>query len=75
MQAFCNTHSDFHMKKMDQWDILVKTSDPEPCQKLSITVKRQNKTKSLTRNSIRLKFVKKVMSNPIENLGYIKCYS
>ena len=30
----------------------------------------------MTRNSVRLKFVKKTsLSNPVKNLGYIKCYS
>ena len=44
--------------------------------KLSITPKRWNLTKYLTWNSIRLEFVKKTsMSNPVENLGYIKCCS
>ena len=43
--------------------------------KSSITQKRENKTKYLTWNSIRLKFVKTSMPNPVESLGYIKCYS
>ena len=44
--------------------------------KCSITEKRRNKTKYLTWNSIRLKFVKKTsMPNPVKSLGYIKCYS
>ena len=43
--------------------------------KPSITVKRQNKTKYQTRNSIRLKFVKKTgISNPDKSHGYIKWY-
>ena len=44
--------------------------------KSSITEKRRNKTKYLTWNSIRLKFVKKTsMPNPAKSLGYIKCHS
>ena len=44
--------------------------------KLSITEKRRSKTKYLTWNSIRCKFVKKMnMPNPVKSLGYIKCYS
>ena len=44
--------------------------------KLSITEKRRNKSKYLTRKSIRFKFVKKTsMPNPVKTLGYIKCYS
>ena len=42
----------------------------------TITDKRRNKTKYLTWNSIRPKFVKKTnMSNSVKSLGYIKCYS
>ena len=44
--------------------------------KLFITEKRRNKSKYLSWNSIRLKFVKKTsMPNPVKSLGYIKCYS
>ena len=44
--------------------------------KVSTTEKGQNKAKYLSRNYIRRKFVKKTsMPNPIERLGYIKCYS
>ena len=44
--------------------------------KLSITEKRQNKTKYLTWNSKRLKFAKKTrMPNTVKSLRYIKCYS
>ena len=44
--------------------------------KASTTEKGQNKAKYLSRNYIRRKFVKKTsMPNPIERLGYIKCYS
>ena len=44
--------------------------------KLSITEKRRNKSKYLTRKSIRFKFVKKTsMPNPVKTLGYITCYS
>ena len=44
--------------------------------KLHITEKRRNYVKYLTWNSVRLKFVKKTsMSNSVESLGYIKCYS
>ena len=40
--------------------------------KLSVTEKSRNKTKYLTRNFIRLKFVKKTsMSNLSKGLGYI----
>ena len=43
---------------------------------LPITEKRRNKVKYLTRNSIRLKFVKKAsMPNSVKSLGYIKYYS
>ena len=41
-----------------------------------ITEKRKTKVKYLTSNSIRLELVKKTsMPNPVEGLGYIKCYS
>ena len=44
-------------------------------QKPSITEKRRNNTNDLTRNSIRLLFVKKTsMPNSGKSLGYIKCY-
>ena len=44
--------------------------------KQSITDKRQNKAQNLTWNYIGLKFMKKSnMSNLVENLGYIKCFS
>ena len=44
--------------------------------KLPLLKKRRNKAKYLTWNSIRLKFVKETsMSNSVESLGYIKCYS
>ena len=43
---------------------------------LSKKKKNWNKAKYLTRSSIRLKFVKKTnMSNPVESLGHVKCYS
>ena len=43
--------------------------------KLSITEKRKNKAKYLTRNSTTLKLVKANMPNTVKSLGYIKCYS
>ena len=53
------------------WRLLIQ-NHPKP----SITEKRGNEAKCLTWNSIKLKFVKKTsMSNPVESLGYIKCYS
>ena len=44
--------------------------------KSCITENRWNKAKYLTQNSIWLKFVNKTsLPNPVESLGYIKCYS
>ena len=45
--------------------------------KLSNTEKRRNKTKYLTWNCIRLKFVKNTSmpTRPCKRLGYIKCYN
>ena len=43
--------------------------------KPSITEKRRNKAKYLTGNSIRLKFVKTSMPNPVKSLGYITYHS
>ena len=44
--------------------------------KLSITEKRQNKTKYLAWNSIKFEFVKKnSMPHTAESLGFIKCHS
>ena len=43
--------------------------------KSSITERRRNKTKYLTRNSIRLKILKKsTVPKPVKSLGYIKPY-
>ena len=59
------------MKEIFLWRLLIQNYS-----KTCITEKRQNKAKYLTRNSIRLKFLKKTsMPNPVKSVGYIKCHS
>ena len=43
--------------------------------KPSITAKRRNNAKHLTWNSIRLKFMKISIPDPVKSLGYMKCCS
>ena len=50
----------------------MKTSRPKSRSKPPVTEKRQNKAKYLTRDSIRVKFVKNTsMPNPVKNLVYV----